>query len=923
MHIRSLTLENVKSYADGTIAFAQGTNAIVGQNGAGKSTILEAIGFALFDHLPYSQADFVREGARTAIVTVTFISSVDEREYQSIRRCGSSSSHVIFDPALDQKVCEGKADVLIFLREHLGAEPTANLGDLFTNAVGVPQGTLTAAFLGTPASRKGIFDPLLRVEEYRKAYENLREPGRLLGQRQSSLDVTISGLEGRLERLPQLQAQTERLAQEIAAGRAELAQTSQKLLAVQERRAGMEAQRAGLVALRSAAQQARQQVEINQRQAESARRRLAEAEDAQAAVEGNRAGHLAFQTAQAEKERLDARIRSRQKVRDQLSSLDKQLSLAQAELTRQQAALAEIAQAEVTVAGLTGAVIEQDRLEAALRQAEQQAARLTDAQRQHAQAQSDCVQAEAQAAQLAEKAAQSAALEKALVAAETDVTTRQAELATHQSQLARQQAEGDGLRQQIASLQPSGLGTPTVREGLLGGARCPVCEQPLTDEHRTDLLARNSQRLNELEKARKATQKAITAAENSLRQAQTDVKNQQAALRRLPRADEVRGAEERLLALRASLAAAEKLQNDLAAAPSQAAETRMALAALDNPRQKRDFAAQSAARRGQVEQALTRQQKILAECDASIAALHTQLADFAGLDEAQTRVAAAIAHNRAADDLYRRNEQAAAGLAGRQKEAADGETLLTAAQERLAESSQALALQEASFDEAIYRAVAGEEQSLRNRQGALEGQLAERERQRSQIAVEMAELSQRQAELDAALAGRRRLQAQAELLESLRRVLREAGPYVTKALVQQISYGAGQLFGEIMQDHSRHLRWDAEYGIVLEVDGRDRQFAQLSGGEQMSAALSVRLALLREMSDIQVAFFDEPTSNLDEARRESLARQILSIEGFRQLFVISHDDTFEQATENLVRVQKVNGLSVVVDTEGRQRTADD
>lgn len=213
MHIRSLTLENVKSYADGTILFAQGTNAIVGHNGAGKSTILEAVGFALFDYLPYSQSDFVREGARTAVVTVTFVSTADEREYQAIRRCGSSSSHVIFDPDLGSKVCEGKADVLIFLRQHLGAEPTANLADLFTNAVGVPQGTLTAAFLGTPSARKGIFDPLLRVEEYRKAFENLREPGRLLTQRQSAMDVTISGLEGRLARLPQLQAQAERLRQ--------------------------------------------------------------------------------------------------------------------------------------------------------------------------------------------------------------------------------------------------------------------------------------------------------------------------------------------------------------------------------------------------------------------------------------------------------------------------------------------------------------------------------------------------------------------------------------------------------------------------------------------------------------------------------------------------------------------------------------
>ena len=95
-----------------------------------------------------------------------------------------------------------------------------------------------------------------------------------------------------------------------------------------------------------------------------------------------------------------------------------------------------------------------------------------------------------------------------------------------------------------------------------------------------------------------------------------------------------------------------------------------------------------------------------------------------------------------------------------------------------------------------------------------------------------------------------------------------------------------------MEDYTRTLHWQEDYGIILEVDGREREFAQLSGGEQMSAALAVRLALLQEMSDIAVAFFDEPTTNLDDARRGALARQIVDIHGFEQLFIISHDDSF-------------------------------
>jgi exonuclease SbcC len=139
-------------------------------------------------------------------------------------------------------------------------------------------------------------------------------------------------------------------------------------------------------------------------------------------------------------------------------------------------------------------------------------------------------------------------------------------------------------------------------------------------------------------------------------------------------------------------------------------------------------------------------------------------------------------------------------------------------------------------------------------------------------------------------------------LDAVRTALKQAGPFITQSVIHQVSTEAGQTFGEMMQDHSRKLRWGEDYGVTLEVDGVQRSFAQLSGGEQMSAALAVRLALVRSMSNIHIAFFDEPTAHLDEGRRAALAQQITSVKGFHQLFVISHDDTFEQATDNLVRV---------------------
>ena len=98
--------------------------------------------------------------------------------------------------------------------------------------------------------------------------------------------------------------------------------------------------------------------------------------------------------------------------------------------------------------------------------------------------------------------------------------------------------------------------------------------------------------------------------------------------------------------------------------------------------------------------------------------------------------------------------------------------------------------------------------------------------------------------------------------------------------------------------------WSGEVRKFLEEEGHERSFPNLSGGEQMAAALSIRLALLKQLSDIRLAFFDEPTTNMDAERRERLAQQIGQIQHFDQLFVISHDDTFEESVDHIIHIKR-------------------
>jgi exonuclease SbcC len=149
-----------------------------------------------------------------------------------------------------------------------------------------------------------------------------------------------------------------------------------------------------------------------------------------------------------------------------------------------------------------------------------------------------------------------------------------------------------------------------------------------------------------------------------------------------------------------------------------------------------------------------------------------------------------------------------------------------------------------------------------------------------------------------------RLEELNEATEFIRDTLKAAGPLVTESYLYNISIEANQLFREITGEAGRALRWSRDYEILLEEEGHERSFPNLSGGEQMAAAMSIRLAILKQLSDIRLAFFDEPTINMDAERRERLAQQIGQVQDFDQLFIISHDDTFEENVDHTIHIER-------------------
>ena len=246
----------------------------------------------------------------------------------------------------------------------------------------------------------------------------------------------------------------------------------------------------------------------------------------------------------------------------------------------------------------------------------------------------------------------------------------------------------------------------------------------------------------------------------------------------------------------------------------------------------------------------------------------------------------------------------ASTLPDREREAAEAEARAAqAAQEAEAareEHTKALSL----YDRERHASERGLLALARENTAKTSAQLeAAREREES-LTTEVARLDEVRALVREEFRTRDRLDELHQATDFIRDTLRKAGPLVTESYLYNISIDANQLYREITGEGGRALRWTKDYDIMLEEDGHERSFISLSGGEQMVAALSVRLALLKQLSDIRVAFFDEPTVNMDAERRERLAQQIGQVRDFDQLFVISHDDTFEQTVDHVVTVAR-------------------
>lgn len=202
MILKSLRLENIRSYKEQTIDFPPGTTLFEGDIGSGKSTILMAIEFALFGLGSEKGAGLLRTNEREGTVSLTF--DLEGREYTVSRRLvrkgrsirqGEEGALRTPQGIMHLSPTELKEKILEILGFNEPPDPKAQ-SLIYRYAVFTPQEEMKAILYFPRETRLQTIRKALRIEDYKTAAANATAVANTIEKRAGELEAMASDVEG-------------------------------------------------------------------------------------------------------------------------------------------------------------------------------------------------------------------------------------------------------------------------------------------------------------------------------------------------------------------------------------------------------------------------------------------------------------------------------------------------------------------------------------------------------------------------------------------------------------------------------------------------------------------------------------------------------------------------------------------------------
>jgi DNA repair protein SbcC/Rad50 len=180
--IKAVELENFISHKMTRIAFDRGITIFIGNNGSGKSSVIDAITFALYgQHTRKANKNLVRRGSDSASANVRL--SVGSKVYEAHRRLGSNgqSLYARFDEVLDSENIVSST-IVSGERKQFGDSMSGEVAKILgidykklRIAAIVQQGELSSIIDSQPREFKELLNSLIGIDRLDNAYLTMNE----------------------------------------------------------------------------------------------------------------------------------------------------------------------------------------------------------------------------------------------------------------------------------------------------------------------------------------------------------------------------------------------------------------------------------------------------------------------------------------------------------------------------------------------------------------------------------------------------------------------------------------------------------------------------------------------------------------------------------------------------------------------------
>ncbi len=125
-------------------------------------------------------------------------------------------------------------------------------------------------------------------------------------------------------------------------------------------------------------------------------------------------------------------------------------------------------------------------------------------------------------------------------------------------------------------------------------------------------------------------------------------------------------------------------------------------------------------------------------------------------------------------------------------------------------------------------------------------------------------------------------------------------------------------FDILIEDEAMAARLDEEFTPIIEQNGYEISYDNLSGGERTACALAYRLALNKTINDVMsriktkdLIILDEPTDGFSNEQLDKV-RDVLEQLNMKQVIIVSHESKVESFVNNVIRIEKREHVSCVV-----------